>query len=318
MSLIKENIAILLRGMAMGAADVVPGVSGGTIAFISGIYDRLLNALKSINPSLLLRFKDEGIAASWKHIDGTFLAFLFGGILFSILSFAHLISFLLTAYPELLWSFFFGLILISAVHMLKQVAGWGVGTVALLALGACMSYMIGVLTPSSMDATYPMLFMGGCIAISAMILPGISGSFILLLMGLYPAVLGAVKSLDLPVLAIFGLGCITGLLTFSHLLSWLLKKHRDMALSLLTGLMIGALGKVWPWKETIETRINSSGNSVPFIQENISPFVYESVTGQPAFLVGAIALMFSAIGLVLLIEKIALWNESRNESRNES
>ncbi|MRI34930.1 DUF368 domain-containing protein [Endozoicomonas sp. OPT23] len=306
----KENIGILLRGMAMGAADVVPGVSGGTIAFISGIYDRLLNALKSINPSLLLRLKDEGIAACWKHIDGTFLVFLFGGILFSILSFAHLISFLLTEYPELLWSFFFGLILISAVHMLKQVKGWGAGSIALLVLGACVSYMIGVLTPSSLPVTYPMLFIAGCIAISAMILPGISGSFILLLMGLYPAVLGAVKSLDLPVLGVFGLGCITGLLTFSHLLSWLLRSHRDLALSLLTGLMIGALGKVWPWKETIETRINSSGNEVPFLQENISPFVYESVTGQPSFLVGAVILMLSAIGLVLLIEKIAERNEA--------
>ena len=305
MSLIKNNLGVLLRGMAMGAADVVPGVSGGTIAFISGIYDRLLNALKSINPSLLLRLKSEGMASCWKHIDGTFLVFLFGGILFSILSFAHLISFLLTEYPELLWSFFFGLILISAVHMLKQVQGWGLSTVALLILGTCVSYMIGVLTPSSLPATYPMLFIAGTVAISAMILPGISGSFILLLMGLYPAVLGAVKSFDLPVLTVFGLGCITGLLTFSHLLSWLLKKHRDLALSLLTGLMIGALGKVWPWKETIETRINSSGNEVPFLQENISPFAYESITGQPAFFIGSIVLMLSAIALVLIIEKIA-------------
>lgn len=309
MSLLKENLGILLRGMAMGAADVVPGVSGGTIAFISGIYDRLLNALKNINPSLLLRLKEEGIAACWKHIDGTFLLFLFGGVLFSILSFAHLISFLLATYPELLWSFFFGLILISAVHMLKQVKHWHAGTAILLVTGTAVSYLIGVLTPASLTATYPMLFIAGCIAISAMILPGISGSFILLLMGLYPAVLSAVKGFDIPVLAVFGLGCITGLLTFSHLLSWLLKKHRDLALSLLTGLMIGALGKVWPWKETIETRINSSGNEVPFLQENISPFVYESVTGQPAFLIAAVALMLSAIGLVLLLEKIAEANK---------
>ena len=302
-SKISEYLGILLRGMAMGAADVVPGVSGGTIAFITGIYDRLLNALKSITPALLVRLKNEGVVSCWKHIDGNFLVFLFGGVLFSILSFAHLISFLLTEYPELLWSFFFGLILVSALHMLKQVQSWSVGSVVLLVSGGVVSYAIGTLSPTSLEPTYLMLFMAGCIAISAMILPGISGSFILLLMGLYPAVLGAVKSLDLTLLAIFGGGCIVGLLTFSHVLSWLLKTHRNLALSLLTGLMLGALGKVWPWKQTLETRINSSGNEVPFLEQNVSPMFYEQVLGQPAYLIPSILLMLSAIVLVLLLEK---------------
>ncbi|KEQ17785.1 DUF368 domain-containing protein [Endozoicomonas numazuensis] len=303
MSKMKEGLGFLLRGMAMGAADVVPGVSGGTIAFITGIYDRLLNALKSINPALLMRLKSEGVAACWKHIDGTFLVLLFGGILLSILSFAHLITFLLDNYPELIWSFFFGLILISGVHMLKQIKHWSVTSVILLVLGCGFSYFIGTLTPTALTPSYLMLFFAGCIAISAMILPGISGSFILLLMGLYPAVLAAVKGLDVLVLSVFGSGCIVGLLTFSHVLSWLLKHHRDLALSLLTGLMLGALSKVWPWKETLETRINSSGQEVPFLERNISPWAYESLSGQSAYLLPSIALMLSAIVLVVLLEK---------------
>ncbi|WP_079253747.1 DUF368 domain-containing protein [Endozoicomonas arenosclerae] len=303
MSQMKEGLGILLRGIAMGAADVVPGVSGGTIAFITGIYDRLLNALKSINPALLVRLKSEGIASCWKYIDGNFLVFLFGGILFSILSFAHLITFLLESYPELIWSFFFGLILVSGVHMLKQIKHWSAISGVLLIVGCGVSYFIGTLTPTSLTPSYLMLFFAGCIAISAMILPGISGSFILLLMGLYPAVLAAVKSFDVVVLAIFGSGCVVGLLTFSHVLSWLLKHHRDLALSLLTGLMLGALGKVWPWKETLETRINSSGQEVPFLERNISPWAYEALSGQSAYLLPSIVVMLLAIFLVVMLEK---------------
>ncbi|MGI9279096.1 MAG: DUF368 domain-containing protein [Endozoicomonas sp.] len=303
MSKMKEGLGILLRGMAMGAADVVPGVSGGTIAFITGIYDRLLNALKSINPALLVKLKSEGVAACWKHIDGSFLVLLFGGVLLSILSFAHIITFLLGTYPEVIWSFFFGLILISGIHMLRQIKHWSALAGALLVLGCSASYLIGTLTPSSLTPSYLMLFFAGCIAISAMILPGISGSFILLLMGLYPAVLAAVKGLDIVVLAIFGSGCVVGLLTFSHVLSWLLRHHRDLALSLLTGLMLGALGKVWPWKETLETRMNSSGQEVPFLERNISPWAYEALTGQSAYLMPSIAVMIFGVLLVVLLEK---------------
>lgn len=173
----------------------------------------------------------------------------------------------------------------------------------LLVLGCGFSYFIGTLTPTSLTPSYLMLFMAGCIAISAMILPGISGSFILLLMGLYPVVLSAVKNLDILVLALFGSGCVVGLLTFSHVLSWLLKHHRNLALSLLTGLMLGALGKVWPWKETLETRINSSGQEVPFLERNISPWAYEALSGHSAYLLPSIALMLSGILLVVLLEK---------------
>ena len=292
---------LIARGMAMGAADVVPGVSGGTIAFITGIYDRLLDALKNAPVALKVLFSD-GIKAAWKKMDATFLCAVFAGILTSILSFAHLISYLLATYPVMLWSFFFGLILVSGVHMLRQVASWKVGNVVLLLLGIAISHTIGLLTPAHISPGLGAFFMAGSIAICAMILPGISGSFILLLMGLYTSVMEAVKSLDFLVMGVFGGGCLVGLLSFSHILSWLLKHYRDLTVSLLTGLMMGALGKVWPWKQTLETRINSSGEEVPLIEANISPFAYGQITGQPAYLLESFGLMLSAIILVLVME----------------
>ena len=294
-------IALIAKGMAMGAADVVPGVSGGTIAFITGIYDRLLNALKQVPAGIKALFSD-GFKAAWDTVDGTFLLCVFGGILCSILSFAHLISYLLATYPEMLWSFFFGLILVSGFHMLRQVSQWQLGTVVALVSGIAFSYWVGVLSPNQLTPEPVTFFFAGALAICAMILPGISGSFILLMLGLYSAVMEAVKGLDIMTMAIFGSGCLLGLLTFSHVLSWLLKKYHNLTISLLTGLMIGALGKVWPWKETISTRINSSGEEVPLLQNNISPFAYESVTGQPAFLMESVVLMVLAIALVLTIE----------------
>ena len=302
MSKYSTYFALIAKGMAMGAADVVPGVSGGTIAFITGIYDRLLNALKSVNPSLLKVFSNEGFSGVWQRVDGTFLLCVFGGVLTSILSFAHVITWFLATYPEMLWSFFFGLILVSGLHMIRQVHQWHAGTIVMLLAGMVIAYAVGVLSPTSLEPEPLTLLFAGAIAICAMILPGISGSFILLMMGLYGPVIDAVKNLDLVVLAIFGTGCIGGLLSFSHVLSWLLKRHRDLALSLLTGLMLGALGKVWPWKETLESRLNSAGEHVPLIQANVSPFDYEMITGQPAYLVESIGLMIFAIVLVAIIE----------------
>ena len=302
MTNIKQLLSLVLRGMAMGAADVVPGVSGGTIAFITGIYDRLLNSLRSFTPALLPLFRREGVAACWQRIDGAFLVCVFSGVLISIMSFAHLISYLLAEYPVLIWSFFFGLILVSGMFMMRQIRQHSIAGGILFVLAAVLAYMIGTLTPASLTPTPVMLFFAGSIAICAMILPGISGSFLLLLMGLYATILQAVKTLDITVLGIFAAGCVVGLLTFSHVLSWLLRRHRELALSSLTGLMMGALGKVWPWKQTLETRVDSAGEIVPFIQVNVSPLGYENLTGEPACLLMAISLMVAAIVLFLAIE----------------
>ncbi|MEG3219264.1 DUF368 domain-containing protein [Vibrio gigantis] len=298
-------LSTFFKGMAMGAADVVPGVSGGTIAFITGIYDTLLESIRRINPSVLGLWKREGFKAAFGHINGLFLISLFAGVFTSIATFAKLISWLLVTHPVPLWSFFFGLILVSVFHILKQVEKRDMIRFVFLLLGVAFAYSITVLKPLQMEPTSINILIAGAIAICAMILPGISGSFILLLIGMYGPVLGAVKEFQIDVLALFLGGCVIGLLTFSHVLSWLLRSFRDFTLVFLTGLMIGTLPKIWPWKETISWRINSKGEQVPLLQENLSPFDFEAVTSQPSQLVMAIVMMFVAIALVLGLEKFA-------------
>ncbi len=294
-----------LKGLAMGAADVVPGVSGGTIAFITGIYDTLLESIRRINPSVIKIWRAEGFKAAFNHINGFFLIALFGGVLTSIATLAKLITWLLANHPIPIWSFFFGLILVSVYHILKQVEKKDLTRFALLFLGIAFAYSITVLKPLHLEPTSINVLIAGAIAICAMILPGISGSFILLLIGMYAPVLGAVKSFQVDILALFLVGCVTGLLTFSHVLSWLLRKFRDFTLMFLTGLMIGTLPKIWPWKETISWRVNSSGEQVPLVQHNLTPFEFEALTSQPSQWVMAIIMALVAIALVLGLEKFA-------------
>ncbi|WP_394126826.1 DUF368 domain-containing protein [Vibrio hepatarius] len=298
-------LTTFLKGMAMGAADVVPGVSGGTIAFITGIYDTLLESIRRINPSVLGIWKRDGFKAAFQHINGFFLIALFGGVLTSIATLAKLISWLLVTHPIPLWSFFFGLILVSVFHMLKQIEQRSLNRLVFLLLGVGFAYSITVLNPLQLEPTSINVLLAGGIAICAMILPGISGSFILLLIGMYTPVLGAVKSFDIGILALFLSGCVIGLLTFSHVLSWLLKRFRDLTLVFLTGLMIGTLPKIWPWKETISWRTNSHGEQVPLIQHNLMPTDFELISSQPAQLGIAVVMMLCAIALVLGLEKFA-------------
>ena len=287
--------------MAMGAADVVPGVSGGTIAFISGIYDDLIEALKNAGGPAWIQLKQGGIPAFWTSIKGTFLVFLFGGIAISIISLAKVIHYLLNTYPLLVWSFFFGLILASAWLVSKSIEKWSVTNIISLALGALVAYLITLGTPAETPEGGIYIFGAGAIAICAMILPGISGSFILLLMGKYEFILDAVKSFNLSVIALFGAGCVVGLLSFSRLLSFLLKKYHGITVSILTGFMLGALNKVWPWKEALSTRINSKGEEVPFLEKSISPLQF---TGD-AQLVTCIVLALLGILLIVGIDLIA-------------
>ncbi|WP_423840777.1 DUF368 domain-containing protein [Vibrio mytili] len=293
------------KGMAMGAADVVPGVSGGTIAFITGIYDTLLESIRRINPSLLSTWRKEGFKAAFNHINGFFLIALFAGIFSSIATLAKLITWLLDTHPIPVWSFFFGLILVSVYHIIRQVEKRDVIRFITLLIGITFAYSITVLQPLHMEPTTLNILIAGSIAICAMILPGISGSFILLLIGMYTPVLTAVKGLQIDILALFLTGCVIGLLTFSHLLSWLLRKFRDFTLMFLTGLMLGTLPKIWPWKETITWRINSKGEQVPLLQHNLSPFEFEHITSQPSQLILAIVMMLVAIALVLGLEKFS-------------
>lgn len=289
----------------MGAADVVPGVSGGTIAFITGIYDTLLESIRRINPRLLSIWKREGMKAAFNHINGFFLITLFSGIFVSIATLAKLITWLLNTHPIPIWSFFFGLILVSVYHIVRQVEKRDAIRFITLLVGVVFAYSITVLKPLHMEPTMVNTLIAGSIAICAMILPGISGSFILLLIGMYTPVLAAVKGFQVDILALFLTGCVIGLLTFSHLLSWLLRHFRDATLMFLTGLMLGTLPKIWPWKETLTWRTNSKGEQVPLLQHNLTPFEYEHITSQPSQLVIAIVMMLAAIALVLSLEKFA-------------
>ena len=300
-----SKVFTFLKGMAMGAADVVPGVSGGTIAFITGIYDTLLESIRRVNPSLIGMWRKDGFKAAFNHVNGTFLILLLSGILTSIFTLARFITWMLHTHPIPLWSFFFGLIIISVIHMFKQISQWGPSRIIAVIAGAVFAYGITVLHPLTLEPTYFNILLAGSIAICAMILPGISGSFILLLLGMYTPILGAAKSLDIITLSLFACGCVIGLLTFSHVLSWVLRNYRDIALTFLTGLMIGTLSKIWPWKETLTWRTNSSGEQVPLIEQNLSPFSFEHITGQPALLGYAIAAMILGIGLVWGLEKVA-------------
>ncbi len=260
----------------MGAADVVPGVSGGTIAFISGIYEELLNSISAINLQRITDLKEGGVPKLWKAINGNFLVILLSGIAVSVLSLAKGISYLLKNEPILLWSFFFGLVLASVVFVGKQISKWSTTTFILLFLGAIIAYCITIVEPLISEApSMFFLFLSGALAICAMILPGISGSFILVLLGAYSYILEAIHTRNLQVIATVGLGAIVGLLSFSKILKWLFTRYKNFTLAGLTGFIIGSLNKIWPWKDTLTWRENSHGEQVPLLQKSISPFSFE-------------------------------------------
>lgn len=300
----KKHFLLYAKGMAMGAADVVPGVSGGTIAFISGIYDELLRSIASVPDALLLLLRGR-IKDAWQKANATFLLVLFSGILTSILTLARLITYLLKHHPIPVWSFFFGLILVSTYLVGREIGRWNWTRVLSFLLGLGFAYWITVAAPMHWGSDLPTLFLAGAIAICAMILPGISGSFILLLLGLYSVVLGAVKDLDLLVLGVFAAGCLLGLLSFARLLSWLLARWRDLSLAFLSGLMLGSLNKVWPWKETLTWRVDSKGEQVPLLQHNLLPGHFAEISGQDPQLVIALLLAVGGVVLVLGLEWLA-------------
>jgi putative membrane protein len=301
---LKEYLLLFSKGVGMGAADIVPGVSGGTIAFITGIYEELLNSIRSVNGEairLLIRFN---LAGFWKHINGSFLVVLLAGIGFSILTLSGIVLFLLEFHTELLWSFFFGLIIASAVVVGKKITRWSIGVVLAGLIGVLLAYFITVATPTQTPEAYWFIFLSGAIAICAMILPGISGSFLLVLLAKYEFILGAVKEFKIDIILTFALGCITGILSFSHVLNWMLKNYHNVTIALLTGFMIGSLNKVWPWKHTLATYTDRHGIAKPLIQENVMPTEYFELTGQQPYLLYGILLAIFGFLLVYLIDKL--------------
>lgn len=302
---LKEYFLLTLKGMGMGAADVVPGVSGGTIAFITGIYQELINSIKSVNFNSLKLFFTGKFKAFWDEINGNFLFAVVLGIGISILSLAKGLEYLLNHHPILIWSFFFGLIVASAIYVGKDIGHWNTATIFALVAGAVIAYFITVITPAEAHTSYIFVFLSGSIAICAMILPGISGSFILVLLGMYKFILGAVSSFNLPVIAVFMTGAAIGIVLFSNLLSWLLKRFYDLTIALLAGFMIGSLNKVWPWKEVVETFIDRHGEVKPLLEQNVLPANYEALTGHSPQLLGAVSLAIAGFALIFIVEGIS-------------
>jgi putative membrane protein len=291
-------VILAVKGFCMGASDVVPGVSGGTMALILGIYEDLIDAIKSFDlPSVRLLLRGE-IKAFLNHVSYRFLLAVGAGIFLAVFSLAKALSWLLQHQPVLLWSFFFGLILASIIVVGHRVKHWCPSRWTSLVGGALGAYFIVGLVPVSTPEAPWFLFLSGAIAICAMILPGISGSFILVLLGKYEFALQAVNHRDVLSLSILAIGAATGIVLFSRLLGWLLDKWHDLTVSLLAGLMLGSLRKIWPWKETLETMRDRHGDLVPLIQKNILPPQWGSEV------VAAISLMVLGFLMVNVVHRL--------------
>lgn len=300
-----QYLLLALKGCAMGMADVVPGVSGGTIAFISGIYEELLDSIRSVNGTavkLLLKLR---FAEFWRHINGRFLLPVLLGIATAIFSLARLMTYLLTEHPIAIWSFFFGLIIASAVLVAKQVGKWDVKSVSAFVIGAAAAWWITVATPTETPNDWWFVMLAGAIAICAMILPGISGAFILLLLGKYQYIMAAVGNFDIPVMLVFVVGAMAGIISFSHLLSWLLKHVHDITVAVLMGFMVGSLNKVWPWKEVVETYTDNHGKLQPLVEANVLPGHFAELTGREPLILEAVALCVVGFVTIYGIEQVA-------------
>jgi len=285
------HLRIAIIGFIMGAADLVPGVSGGTIAFISGIYERLLNNIKSFDLAMLkLLFRGQ-FRQVWDRIPVAFFVALGLGLATAILSLSHALSGLFHTHPVELWSFFFGLVLGSIVLLMRETWSWKPTDFVAFAVTAIATYWLVGMQAFQTPSSPLFLFFAGAIAICAMILPGISGSYLLLIMGKYQQVLEAINNRDFIPIAIFGAGIVVGILSFVRVVSWLLNRWRHITLITLTGIMAGALRTVWPWKEVLTTRINSKGEEVPLTQINIAP------TDGTLLL----AVIFLVVGLLVVI-----------------
>jgi putative membrane protein len=314
----KETIQTMLKGAAMGVAEVIPGVSGGTLAFITGIYERLLNAISAINVDLIHLFKDGGVKAVWQKMDGAFLVKLLSGMALGFILGLKIIVGLLETHPVLIWSFFFGLILASIPMIGKEVKKWGLLEIVLAIVGTVVVYWVTVAAPSQGSEHLLMVFVAGIIGVSALMLPGISGSFVLLLMGMYTIIMPAVEeSTHHPfgpstiVVIVFGVGMIVGLLSFARVLTFTFKKYPNPTMALLTGFLIGSLNKVWPWQQVLETRLNSKGVEQVLFSESVLPSTFAELSenflyGNDPHLGGAIALMCIAIGIIYLMNKYSV------------
>lgn len=319
MEKIKQWLLLFLKGMAMGAADVVPGVSGGTIAFISGIYEELLDSIGSINLRSLKILKTQGPAKFWQAINGNFLLVLFSGIVFSIASLAQLVSYLLAEKPILIWSFFFGLIVASIVYIFRQLPHLRWQEWVGLWSGTFIALAVSVAPRMQGSENLWVLFCAGAVAICAMILPGVSGSFILLLLGMYPIVIAAISDFNWQILLVFMLGCGCGLMAFSRVLTWLLHHYHSITIAVLTGFLLGSLLIVWPWKEALEVMIDHKGREIVLTHHLLMPSEFGEVTGLDPNTLAAVGCMLAGLIIVFVLEYFGSLDRKtkKNEQQNK-
>jgi len=301
---LKQNLLLFSKGIAMGAADVVPGVSGGTIAFVSGIYIELIDSIKSLNIQALKVLKSQGLAPAWRHINGNFLAVLLSGVLTSLFSLAVVVQFLLAEHPLPLWSFFVGLIAGSVIYLLRMhpFGHWRDGL--LFVMGIVAAWGISVAPAVQLEGTHSTMFFAGSIALCAMILPGISGSFILVLLGLYPVFIGAIAGFQIDILLVFGLGGILGLMLFSRLLSWLLAHYEVTVIATMCGFLVGSLNIIWPWKQVIDSMLSHSGKTIVLSSQNLWPAEFLQLVGKDPQTVLSLSAMLFGLILVLGLEYV--------------
>ncbi len=301
----RQQLHVLVIGMLMGAAEVVPGVSGGTIAFISGYYEKLLHSIRQCTPYLLVRLRNDGFVTLWRELDVNFMLLLFGGMGVSILLFASGVSYLLVNEPILIWSFFFGLVLASSAIVFLEIEQYNLRVVVSFIMGLVVGLVVTNVIPLNLSPTPLALFFGGAVAVCAWILPGLSGSFILLILGLYAFVLDAVKSFEWMTLATVAAGCLVGLVSFAQGLSWLFARYRSETLAVLTGFMVGSLTRIWPWKMTTSYQIKQDGSQIPLVQQPVYPSDYMLTTGDDAQIMVAVVSVIAGIVIVVLLNWFA-------------
>ena len=303
----KQHLITYIKGIAMGAADVVPGVSGGTIALITHIYERLISAIDTISLSLVLQLFTSNRKEAWAKLDGSFLLALSLGIGTSILLVTGGVSWLLEYFPIPLWAFFFGLILSSAFVLKSSVSNWNLGSILMLILGGLIAFGIGLVAPSQGSESLIYLFFCGMLVVIAMILPGISGAFILILLGAYGTALDTVEQLKsfvidgFIVFAVMASGGLVGLKVFAKILRWLYTTYKNMVLATMIGFLLGSLYKVWPWKEITQYYTNSSGERMPLTSVSVFP----DVLNADNHVILAVCTFFLGLILLFLLERLS-------------
>ncbi len=322
MNALTKNILTGLKGFGMGAANVIPGVSGGTIALLTGIFTEIIDALNALmDPSSWKMLLKGQFREFWRYIHGTFLVSLLVGVLISIFSLAKLMVYVMHFYPVQTWAFFFGLIIASSVYMIYDIKGWKFVDVLFFAVGIALGVVICTLSPTTTPDDLWFIFICGAIAVCTMILPGISGSFILVILGKYDYIMQSVNQLNLPVLLVFGLGCVIGILGFSKFLHWLLKRYERATMLTLVGFVIGALVKVWPWNDmtaVAEGQLLRSGMTAETAQAGAQALLSagNAAQGIDLQIPGAIIWAIAGLALVAVLEYLSSLQKLMAEKKN--